>query len=128
MQEARICLELADTYMDELSEYAEKLANKRVTDDELNKILDEMFPVDENDTERRKTTAQKAKEEFMVCYLRPDIAMYLNTAWGVVNAMSDMVTHSEPLRKTQDYRANNWNRIMDGHKLLDRTAELVGVK
>lgn len=128
MQEARICLELADTYMDELSEYAEKLANKRVTDDELNKILDEMFPVDENDTERRKTTAQKAKEEFMVCYLRPDIAMYLNTAWGVVNAMNDMVTHSEPLRKTQDYRANNWNRIMDGHKLLDRTAELVGVK
>lgn len=128
MQEARICLELADAYMEELSEYAEKLANKRVTDDELNKILDEMFPVDENDTERRKTTAQKAKEEFMVCYLRPDIAMYLNTAWGVVNAMSDMVTHSEPLRKTQDYRANNWNRIMDGHRMLDRTAELVGVK
>lgn len=128
MREARICLELADAYMEELSEYAEKLANKRVTDDELNKILDEMFPVDEDDTERKKTSAQKAREEFMVCYLRPDIAMYLNTAWGVVNAMSDMVTHSEPLRKTQDYRANNWNRIMDGHKLLDRTAELVGVK
>lgn len=128
MQEARMCLELADVYMGELAEYAEKLANKRVTDDELNKILDEMFPIDEDDSDRKKNSVQKAKDEFMVCYLRPDIAMYLNTAWGVVNAMSDMVTHSTPRRMTGNYRENNWGRIMDGHRMLDRVTELVGVK
>lgn len=128
MQEARMCLELADVYMNELSEYAEKLANKRITDDELNKILDEMFPIDEEDSDRKKNSVQKAKDEFMVCYLRPDIAMYLNTAWGVVNAMSDMVTHSTPRRMTGNYRENNWGRIMDGHRMLDRVTELVGVK
>ena len=112
-----------------LSEYADRLANTRVDEDELQKILDEMFPIDEdNQTSRKNTTSQKARDEFMICYLRPDIAQFLNTAYGVVNAMSDMVTHSDPLRKTKDYRANNWGRIMDGHPLLDRTVELLGVR
>lgn len=128
LQEARMCLALADAYMGELAEYADKLANKKVSDAELEHILDEMFPVEDNDNERKKNNAQKAKDEFMVCYLRPDIAMFMNTAWGVVNAMSDMVSHSTPLRQTKGYRENNWGRIMDGHKMLDRMTQLVGVQ
>lgn len=128
MQEARMCLELADAYMGELAEYADKLANKKITDEQLDKLLDEMFPVDEDDSDRKKNSVQKAKDEFMVCYLRPDIAMFMNTAWGVVNAMSDMVSHSTPRRMTQNYRENNWGRIMDGHKMLDRVTQLVGVR
>jgi len=128
MAEARVCLELAGSYMDGLATYADHMANTRVTDDQLQKILDEMFPVDDDFTARKNTTSQKARDEFMVCYLRPDIAQFINTAWGVVNAMSDMVTHSEPLRNTKNYRANNWGRIMDGHKMLDRTVELLGVR
>lgn len=81
MQEARMCLEMADSYMGELAEYADRLANTKVTDDELNKLLDEMFPVDENDSDRKKNSVQKAKDEFMICYLRPDIAQFLNTGW-----------------------------------------------
>ena len=127
MQEARMCLQLADAYMDGLGDYADKLANKTINDEELDKILNEMFPVEENDSERKKTMAKKAKDEFMVCYWRPDIAQFLNTAWGVVNAMSDMVSHSEPLRNTANYRENNWGRIMDGHKMLDKLSALVGV-
>lgn len=127
MQEARMCLQLADAYMDGLGDYADKLANKTINDEELDKILNEMFPVEENDSERKKTMAKKAKDEFMVCYWRPDIAQFLNTAWGVVNAMSDMVSHSEPLRNTANYRENNWGRIMDGHKMLDKLNSLVGV-
>ena len=127
MQEARMCLQLADVYMNDLGDYADKLANKTINDEELDKILCEMFPVEETDSERKKTMAKKAKDEFMVCYWRPDIAQFLNTAWGVVNAMSDMVSHSEPLRNTANYRENNWGRIMDGHKMLDKMSALVGV-
>lgn len=127
MQEARKCLDLADAYMHGLGDYAEKMANKTINDEELDKILNEMFPAEETDSERKKTMAKKAKDEFMVCYWRPDIAQFLNTAWGVVNAMSDMVSHSEPLRNTVNYRENNWGRIMDGHKMLDRLSSLVGV-
>lgn len=127
MHEARMCLQLADAYMDGLGDYADKLANKTINDEELDKILNEMFPVEENGSDRRKATVKKAKDEFMVCYWRPDIAQFLNTAWGVVNAMSDMVSHSEPFRNTANYRENNWGRIMDGHKMLDKLNALVGV-
>lgn len=125
MQEARMCLQLADAYMDELAVCADRLANTTITDEQLDKLLDEMFPVDDDDTERKKNSVKKAKDEFMICYFRPDIMKFLNTGWGVVNAMSDMISHSAPRRQTGSYRENNWNRIMDGHKMLDRMTELV---
>ncbi|MCM1221703.1 MAG: DUF932 domain-containing protein [Lachnospiraceae bacterium] len=129
MQEARLCLELAEQYMDGLATYADKLANTTISDEQIDKLLAEMFPVDEDkDGERKKNSAKKAKEEFMICYFRPDIAKFLNTGWGVVNAMSDMVTHTAPRRQTANYQENNWNRIMDGHKMLDKMVELVGVR
>ena len=84
--------------------------------------------MDENDSDRKKNSVQKAKDEFMICYLRPDIAQFLNTGWGVVNAMSDMVSHSAPRRASKSYQENNWGRIMDGHKLLDRMTSLVSVR
>ena len=74
---------------------------------------------------RNSGNVKKAKDEFMICYFRPDIMKFLNTGWGVVNAMSDMISHSAPRRQTGSYRENNWNRIMDGHKMLDRMTELV---
>lgn len=126
MQEARMCLDLADQYMNGLAEFGDRLANIRITDEELDKILDEMFPMDEEkDTLRKQNSVKKAKEEFMICYLRPDIAQFLGTAWGVVNAMSDMVTHTAPRRRTNTYQENNWGRIMDGHKMLDKITSLV---
>ena len=128
IHEAQMCLDLADTYMNSLAEYADRLANKKISDEQLDNLLNEMFPVDDDDSARKKFSVQKAKDEFMVCYLRPDIAMFMNSAWGVVNAMSDMVSHSTPRRKAQNYRENNWGRIMDGHKMLDRINQLVGVK
>ena len=126
MQEARLCLELAGEYMDNLGAYAYKLANKTIYEEEVSKILDELFPLEKDASDRKKTSAKRAKDEFMVCYWRPDIAKFMNTGWGLVNAMSDMVTHSEPMRNTAHYRENNWGRIMDGHKMLDKITSLVG--
>lgn len=127
MEEARMCLALADRYMGELDDLADRMANTTLSDEQLDKLLDEMFPVSDDDSERKKSSVKKAKDEFMICYFRPDIAQFLHTAWGAVNAMSDMVTHSEPLRQADAYRENNWGRIMNGHKMLDRIVELVGV-
>lgn len=128
LQEARHCLDLADQYMESLNKYADQLANTNVKEDDISTMLNSLFPVEEDATTRKKKTIEKTKEEFYVCYLRPDIAKFLGTAWGVVNAMSDMVCHSEPHRKTQNYQANNWGRIMDGHKMLDRAVELLTAK
>ena len=125
MHEARVCLKMANAYMGALAERANRLANTTVTRDQLNMILDELFPIDETSTEREKQGVKKLRDEFMVCYFAPDILKFRNTAWGVVNAMSDMITHNAPRRKTENYRENNWGRIMDGHMLLDKVCAKV---
>ena len=119
MHEARVCLKMANAYMGALAERADRLANTTVTRDQLNMILDELFPMDESSTEREKQGVKKLRDEFMVCYFAPDILKFRNTAWGVVNAISDMVTHNAPRRKTENYRENN------GHMLLDKVCAKV---
>lgn len=121
LDEARRTLELADRYMLCLDGQAQQLANVTVTDEKLEKILSEMFPCDpEKDTARKQNTVKQLKDEFMICYFMPDLARFRGTGWGVINAMADMVDHCKPRRNTKSYQENNWNRIMDGHDLVDR--------
>ena len=125
MHEARVCLEMACAYIDELGQTADRLANTTVSRDKLGEILDEMFPITEDSTDRGKQNIQKLKDDYMVCYFAPDIMKFRGTAWGAVNAMSDMISHNAPRRKTANYRENNWGRIMDGHAMLDKFVSLV---
>ncbi len=125
MHEGRVCLKMANAYMGALAERADQLANTSITNDHLKMLLDELFPVDESSSEREKQGVKKLRDEFMVCYFAPDILKFRGTAWGTVNAMSDMITHNAPRRKTANYRENNWGRIIDGHAMLDKMTNLL---
>ena len=125
MHEARSCLRIANRYMGALAEKADRMANTTITRDRLNRILDELFPVDEHTTEREKKNIKKLRDEYMVCYFAPDLVKFRDTAWGAYNAMSDMITHNAPLRKTENYRENNWGRLMDGHVMMDKMTALL---
>ena len=89
--------------------------------------MNKVFPVKEDDTDRKKANVQKQKDDFTVCYFAPDLVKFQKTAWGVINAAADYVAHSDPARMTQNYHANNWNRIMEGHPLVDQITSLIGV-
>lgn len=124
LNEARNCLFRAGDYMDELAQYADMAVNKTIRDNEIRDILNQLFPVAEDATDREKTNIRKIKDEFMVCYFAPDIMKFRGTAWGAINAISDLVTHSMPHRNTQNYQENTWNKVMSGHVLMDRMAAL----
>lgn len=123
--EARDCLAMSARYMEKLDEYAEHLISVKVDDKLLAQMLDRVFPVKEKATEREKNTAQKRKDDYMVCYFAPDIAKFRGTAWGALNAMTDMVAHTAPIRNTKNYAENNWGRIMDGHAFVDAMAGML---
>ena len=125
LEEARITLQMADEYLKGLEEKADQLANEKFSEGDMKKVLDQMFPVAEDATDRQKRTAANAKEEIIICTLRPDIAQFLNTKWGFINAVSDFVGHSEPARRTANYDENRWSSIIGGHWLLDKAVELV---
>lgn len=124
LDEARSCLFRAEDYMEGLAQYADMAANTTLRDDEIRAIINELFPITDKTGEREKANLKKCRDEFMVCYFAPDIAKFRNTAWGVINAASDLVTHSMPHKNTPTYAENNWGRIMDGHALMDKAAML----
>lgn len=121
LDEARDTLNFANKYNKRLEEEADRLANEKLSDGEIHKILDELFPIDEeNDSNRKKTNAQTAKDQIIACYLAPDIAKFLNTKYGLLNAVSDWCGHATPARQTKNYQENNWGRIMVGHPVFDK--------
>lgn len=120
LEEAKYTLGMANNYIQELSKEADKLAHTKVTEDEIAKILDEMFPVSAEDSDRRKRNVEEVKESFYVCMFAPDILKFQGTAWQAINAMSDFATHTAPKRATSSYKENNFDRVINGHLLIDQ--------
>lgn len=126
LHEAEETLGFAHKYMDNLAVVAERLANVSLRDEEIQAIVAELFPMDENTSDRTKANMQKAKQEFMVAYYMPDIAKFRNTAWGLLNATSDWMSHTSPQRNTPTYQERNFERIICGHPILDAIMKKVG--
>ncbi len=120
IEEAKYTLGLANNYMKALDEEADILANKKITEAQLEAIFDSMFPIDKNkDSERKINNVTLLKKNFFACYNESDIAQFKGTVWGAINAMADLVDHSSPTRNTADYYNNAWNKLIQGHPVLD---------
>lgn len=125
LEQARETLQLAEQYLVALDETADRLANEKMTEGDIDYALNVMFPLAEDATDRQKKTVEEAKNEIIVCMLRPDIAQFLNTKWGFINAVSDYVGHSEPARHTKNFEENRWGNIIGGHWILDKAMAAV---
>lgn len=128
LAEATQTLQLANTYMDELKVKADQYANTSITMDRVKQVVAELFPINDDDSDRHKATMTKARNEFMTCYFMPDIAKFMNTEWGVINAASDFSAHVQPKRNTSTYQERNFERVIVGHPILDRVVEMMSVK
>lgn len=121
LAEARYTLKLANDYMDELAITADKLANTSITEGQTEKVIDELFPVTADMSERQVKNQNDNKEAFMVCMIAPDILKYKGTAYQLVQAASDFATHREPKRKTATYQERNFSNVLDGNTIIDTT-------
>lgn len=128
LEEAKLCLQMADKYMKNLDEEADRLANAKLYKEQIDEILDEMFPVEDDATERKKKNIEDIKQSYYMCYIQPDIAKFMNTAWGAINACSDLVTHMTPKRNTVSFNENRWGKLMEGHAMMDQFVQLVNQK
>lgn len=126
IEEARHTLGLVDKYMEELNTEAERLAHIKITDADIEAIFDKMFPIDKTkDSERKIKNVSILKDNFVHCYDEADIRKFKGTVYGAVNAMADLVDHKTPNRITSNYYENNWNRLINGHQMLDEFYRLV---
>ena len=110
---------MADSYMDELDKEANRLSQIKITDATIEAVIDELYPVKIDDSDRRKNNVIQIKEGIFKKYEMNDISQFKGTAWGVINAVTDFADHTPPNRMTKNFQENNWGRIITGHPLVD---------
>ena len=119
LEEAKYTLGLANEYMEALEEESERLAQISITNDVIDSIFDKLFPITNNSTARRVNNINIIRDNFNYCYNATDLARFKGTAYGVIQAVSDMVSHKIPTRASQNFYENSWNRLINGDHILD---------
>lgn len=103
---ARNTLSSVNHYIRNFEDTAEDLAKAKLTPIRFNKIIEKFFATDESYSDKRNQRIEEDKERFLIALNADDNANFVKTKWGVVNAYSDFITHSEPSRKSE-----NWEEI-----------------
>jgi hypothetical protein len=93
---------------------------------EVRAMVEKLFPMSKEFSTRQIQNREADRANLMVRYnFAPDVQNYKGTAWGFLQAVTDYAGHQEPRRETENYKANRFAEIIDGHKLVDAAYELV---
>lgn len=105
LAEAKETLKLAADYMAELNTMAEHFAGMKLSKALQEKVIDYMFPIpkeDEKVNAFKRSNLEKSRQAFIEAHEQEDNANFRGTAWGLVNAYTDFMTHKEPAGKRDD--------------------------
>ena len=125
LEEAKTTMKFANIYMNELKKEADILANSTITQIQVEELLSQMFEIPEDASDRKKKNIEAAKEEIMVCYLAPDLANFRDTKYGFINAIADYVDHTNPVKQSKNFNDNRFEKVVNGHILLDTAYDLL---
>ena len=122
IDEARRTLIRAKQYNEEFAKEADALACKKISPMKAKEIIDAMFPVEEEGIGKiRLGNLIKLRDNFRQCYNADDIADYKGTAWGMLNAFSDMIYHGgATLRRSENYDERRLISVINGNQLFDK--------
>ena len=126
LDEARRTLKLAHNYMSNLSMEADKLAHKKLSEAKFNEFLEMLFPLHDGMGDRKANNVEILRNELTARYFQaPDLAKFQGTSWGFIQAVTDLVNHTQPRRETATYQSQLFNKILNGHPIVDKAYELV---
>ena len=126
IQEAKDTLFMAEEYMDNLGKEFDRLRDIKLTDEKVKEYIEVLLPVEKDSTPLQQKNILKLRKDMAARYYdAPDLQAVGNNAYRFINAVSDFATHSEPLRRTANYRENMFARTIDGNPLIDRAYQLV---
>ena len=133
MDEARRAMEMTEIYMQNFNKTAEALAMQKVSINQFQTLVCELFPMPEQKVENGKVVNEKQienavsnRQELSYRYLAaPDLANFQGTAWGIVNAVSDFATHRVPQRQTANSKENLFMDVVDGNALIDSAYDIL---
>lgn len=125
-KDAAMTLGLAVRYMDQMNITAEEYQQKKITKNMLEEIINMVFPIDEESSDREKNNVSNLRNQFTEIYSEAkDLRKFSGTAWGVYNAFGDFATHIQPLRKTKTFQEKLFASFIDGNKILKIAQEAI---
>lgn len=126
IQEAKDTLFMAEEYMDCLGIEFERLRRQKMTDGQVEEYIELLLPMEKDPTPMQEKNIIRLRKDMEKRYYKaPDLQKVGNNAYRFINAVSDFATHSDPLRRTANYRENLFARTMDGNPLIDKAYQLV---
>lgn len=104
LEEARETLRMTADYMEQLTLMAERFAAMKISGPQMDRVVKYLFPIPEdtsiNPFKRKNLEDQRAA--FLAAHEQEDNRNFRGTAWGLVNAYTDFITHKEPAGKRED--------------------------
>lgn len=97
IQAAREALGVTFKYTEQFEQMAEKLISQSMTDKEFAKLVEKVFPIDE-DSPRAKTMAENAKDVVLGLWKAPTQANIANTKWAAYNTFIEYSDWASPIR------------------------------
>lgn len=103
LQEAREVLKLSANYMAEINAMANQYVGVKLTPDQLEKVVNQMFPMAniESMNSFKRHQLEAARTAFVNAYNADDNGNFRGTAWGLINAYTDYITHKVPMGKSE---------------------------
>lgn len=88
-------------YMESFKEKAELFASQKVDATKVTKFLNYMFPEKEGMSEKAILKLEDEKAKFLKAYNAEDNQNFKGSAWGLLNGLTDYITHKEFKRKVE---------------------------
>lgn len=125
MAEARRTFQLANVYMESIEQEAEKLALIKMAPKDFRGFSELLFPITSDMGARKEEAQLELRGELESAYVEDDLANIKSTAWGVINAVADMVSHKKPSRQTDNFQENQFMTLVDGNELMTRAYSII---
>lgn len=128
MEEAKQTLFMAEKYMSRLGREFETLRKIELTDRQVMDYIKLLLPYENEDNSLHVRNINRLREDMQKRYFdAPDLKDVGNNAYRFVNAVSDFATHSEPIRRTKNFKENLFSRTVEGNPLIDKAYQMVCV-
>ena len=126
LEEVESGLTLLGNYIGFFEREVDRLKLLTCDKDRVVGFINTLFPIEEGMTARMISSAENKRNELLYRWeYAPDIVDMEQSAFRFINAVSDYVDHSEPLRRTSTWRENRFANNMSGNEILDAAYSMV---
>lgn len=93
LENAKIVLRGVSNYMTELNQIAGQFSQLKFSKTEFEHVMDMIFPTKQSADAKQIQKIEEKKLAFVNAYSQDDNANFKGSAWGIINAYTDILTH-----------------------------------